>query len=52
MIPRQSFGRSGHASSQIIFSAYALSQATQVEADRILESLLAHGVNHIDTAPM
>lgn len=52
MIPKQSFGLTGHASSQIIFGAYALSQATQVEADRILESLLAHGVNHIDTAPM
>lgn len=52
MIPKQPFGRSGHASSQIIFGSYALSNATQAEADHILEVLLAHGVNHIDTAPM
>lgn len=52
MIPKQLFGRTGHASSQIVFGAYALSNATQAEADHILEVLLAHGVNHIDTAPM
>lgn len=52
MIPKQLFGRTGHESSQIIFGAYALSKATQAEADKILEVLLAHGVNHIDTAPM
>jgi aryl-alcohol dehydrogenase-like predicted oxidoreductase len=52
MIPKQDFGRTGHKSTRIIFGAYALSEATQVEADRVLELLLAHGVNHIDTAPM
>ena len=48
MITRQVFGRTGHASSQIIFGAYALSNATQADAERILEILLEHGVNHID----
>jgi len=52
MIARHSFGRTGHASSRIIFGAYALSNATQADAERILEILLEHGVNHIDTAPM
>jgi len=52
MITKQAFGRTGHASSRIIFGAYALSNATQEEADRVLELLLEHGVNHIDTAPM
>lgn len=52
MIPKQLFGRTGHPSSQIIFGAYALSNATQVEADHMLEILLEHGVNHVDTAPM
>lgn len=52
MIPRQPFGRTGHASSQLIFGAYALSNATRAEAGKVLEILLAHGVNHIDTAPM
>jgi len=52
MIKRQVFGPTGHASSQIIFGAYALSNATQAEAERMLDVLLEHGVNHIDTAPM
>ena len=52
MISKQSFGRTGHPSTQIIFGAYALSNATQAEADNVLEILLKYGVNHIDTAPM
>ena len=49
MITRQVFGRTGHASSQIIFGAYALRSATRAEAEPTLEILLEHGVNHIDT---
>jgi len=52
MITRQLFGRTGHASSQIIFGAWALSNATQAEAEQILGILLEYGVNHIDTARM
>ena len=52
MILRNQFGRTGHASTRIIFGAYALSKATRAEADRILYMLLDCGVNHIDTAPM
>ncbi len=44
------FGRTGHDSSRVIFGAAALAHATQADADRALERLLAHGVNHIDTA--
>jgi aryl-alcohol dehydrogenase-like predicted oxidoreductase len=51
MIPKHLFGRTGHDSTRVIFGGYALSGATQAEADRVLELLLAHGVNHIDTAP-
>jgi aryl-alcohol dehydrogenase-like predicted oxidoreductase len=50
MIPKQPFGRTGHASSRILFGSYALSKAKQAEADRVLELLLGYGVNHIDTA--
>lgn len=32
MLSKQPFGRTGHASTRIIFGAYALSQATQAEA--------------------
>ncbi|MGY5865847.1 MAG: aldo/keto reductase [Candidatus Thorarchaeota archaeon] len=52
MIPKQPFGRTGHESTRIVFGAYALSDATQHEADEILELLLDYGVNHIDTAPV
>jgi aryl-alcohol dehydrogenase-like predicted oxidoreductase len=45
------FGRTGHRSSRVIFGGYALSQASSAEADRTLQLLLEHGVNHIDTAP-
>ena len=52
MISRQSFGRTGHASTRVVFGSWALSEATQAEADRVLDLLLEYGVNHIDTAPM
>jgi aryl-alcohol dehydrogenase-like predicted oxidoreductase len=50
MIERRPFGRTGHQSSVTIFGAAALARASQDEADRALEILLRHGVNHIDTA--
>jgi len=50
MIPKNQFGSTGHAISRIIFGGYALSKATQAEANRILDLLLETGVNHIDTA--
>ena len=52
MISKQPFGRTGHTSTRIIFGSYALSEATQAEADHVLAMLLEYGVNHIDTAPM
>jgi len=52
MIPKAIFGRTGYVSTRIIFGSYALSQATQQDADQVLETLLEYGVNHIDTAPM
>jgi aryl-alcohol dehydrogenase-like predicted oxidoreductase len=50
MIEKLPFGRSGHMSTRTLFGAAALSKVTQDEADRTLELLLSHGVNHIDTA--
>jgi aryl-alcohol dehydrogenase-like predicted oxidoreductase len=49
-IPQAAFGRTGHSSSRTIFGAAALSQVTQGAADRTLEVLLRHHVNHIDVA--
>src|SRR5262245_27174349 len=44
------FGRTGHDSSRVLFGAAALGAMRQERADQVLELLLAHGVNHIDTA--
>jgi aryl-alcohol dehydrogenase-like predicted oxidoreductase len=52
MISKQTFGRTGHASTRILFGSYALSKATQADADHVLDILLGYGVNHIDTAPL
>ena len=50
MVPKAEFGRIGHQSSRVIFGAAALARVDQDTADRTLEVLLRHGVNHIDTA--
>jgi aryl-alcohol dehydrogenase-like predicted oxidoreductase len=50
MIERRPFGRTGHQATVTLFGAAALARASQDEADRALEVLLRHGVNHIDTA--
>ncbi len=44
------FGRTGHHSSRLLFGAAALGGMRQEKADQVLAQLLAHGVNHIDTA--
>lgn len=50
MIATAPFGSTGHQSTRTIFGAAALGSVPQAEADRVLELLLEHGVNHIDTA--
>jgi len=50
MIERIPFGQTGHRSSRTLFGAAALGGMRQEKADQILQTLLAHGVNHIDTA--
>ena len=50
MIERRPFGRTGHTSTVTLFGGAALARATQADADRTLELLLRHGVNHLDTA--
>src|ERR1700694_1509567 len=49
-IARESFGRTKHQSSRVILCAAALSSVGQSVADRTLEVLLEHGINHIDVA--
>jgi aryl-alcohol dehydrogenase-like predicted oxidoreductase len=51
MIEQRPFGRTGHMSTAVIFGAAALGRVDQGTADRVLDLLLEHGINHIDTAP-
>jgi len=50
MIERAPFGATGHESSRVIFGAAALADVSKADADRALELLLEHGINHIDVA--
>ena len=50
MIAKMPFGATGHDSTRAIFGAAGLGNATKADADRALDLLLAHGVNHIDVA--
>jgi predicted aldo/keto reductase-like oxidoreductase len=50
MIPTLAFGRTGHISTRIIFGAAALSAVSQADADRTMDLIIEHGINHIDTA--
>ena len=49
-ISTMTFGRTGHESTRIIFGGAALGRVSQDVADRSLDVLLAHGINHIDVA--
>lgn len=51
MIQTQPFGRTGHDSTRAIFGAAAMwGIAEDAEAAPVLDLLLEHGINHIDTA--
>src|SRR2546425_12098859 len=49
-IPTLTFGRTGHQSTRVVFGGAALGEVSQDVADRTLEVLLQHGVNHLDMA--
>src|SRR2546427_2711635 len=49
-IPQLPFGRTGHFSSRVIFGGASLGRVTQDVADRTLDVLLEHNINHIDVA--
>src|SRR3954467_4656758 len=50
MIVRAPFGATGHESSRAIFGAASLGSVSKGDADRALDLLLEHGINHIDVA--
>ncbi|HEX2993460.1 MAG TPA: aldo/keto reductase [Anaerolineales bacterium] len=45
------FGRTGHMSTVAIFGAAALWDISQKDADKVMESVIEAGINHIDVAP-
>lgn len=50
MIAKAPFGSTGHESSRTLFGAAAFGHVSPADAERTFETLLRHGVNHIDTA--
>jgi aryl-alcohol dehydrogenase-like predicted oxidoreductase len=50
MIPTSPFGRTGHASTRLLFGAAALGAMSQERADATLALVDQAGINHIDTA--
>jgi aryl-alcohol dehydrogenase-like predicted oxidoreductase len=45
------FGRTGHLSTIAIFGAAAFWEISQPDADKVMEQVIAAGINHIDVAP-
>lgn len=45
------FGRTGHESTVVTFGTAGIGRVTQDVADRTIQLVLDHGVNHIDIAP-
>jgi len=45
------FGRTGHQSTLAIFGGAAFWKISQADADKVIEQVIAAGVNHFDVAP-
>ena len=48
---KRTLGRTGHESTVVTFGTAGLGRVDQAVADRAVELVLEHGVNHIDIAP-
>ena len=48
---KRTLGRTGHDSTVVSFGTYAVGWLDQDEADRAIQLVLDHGVNHFDIAP-
>jgi aryl-alcohol dehydrogenase-like predicted oxidoreductase len=51
MMQKRTLGRTGHDSTVISFGTYAVGWLEQDEADKTIQLVLDHGVNHFDIAP-
>lgn len=48
---KRRLGRTGHHSTVVTFGTAGIGRVSQAAADKAVERILAHGVNHIDIAP-
>ena len=48
---KRTLGRTGHQSTVVTFGAAGIGRVTQDVADRAIQMVLDHGVNHLDIAP-
>ncbi len=48
---KRRLGRTGHMSTVVTFGTFSVGHVGQAEADRVIQLVLDHGVNHIDIAP-
>jgi aryl-alcohol dehydrogenase-like predicted oxidoreductase len=48
---KRTLGRTGHKSTVVTFGAAGLSRVSQEAADKAIDRILHHGVNHVDIAP-
>lgn len=48
---KRRLGRTGHESTVVTFGTAGIGRVSQAVADRAVEQILEHGVNHIDIAP-
>jgi len=48
---KRTLGRTGHESSVVTFGTAGIGRVTQDVADKAIQLVLDHGVNHIDIAP-
>ena len=48
---KRTLGRTGHQSTVVAFGALSVGYVDQDEADRAIQLVLDHGVNHVDIAP-
>lgn len=51
VIDKRRLGRTGHDSTILALGCAALGRVPQSRADRVMEKVIEHGVNHIDVAP-
>ena len=48
---RRQLGRTGHLSTVVAFGTAGIGRVEQGVADRAIQAVLEHGVNHVDVAP-